>query len=322
VRFVLGIDIGGTNLVVGSVAEDGSALRALESEPTHAEAGQSDVLDRLITLAQRTIERTRREVRGAEIIGVGVGAPGPLDTKSGIVLLTPNLGWVNLPLRQIIHERLGLPAALDNDANCAVLGEWWMGAARGTKNAIGITIGTGIGGGIIVDGKLYHGASDCAGEIGHTTIDTEGRRCKCGNYGCLEAYASGPNIAMRAVEELKAGAVSRLADYVGGDLRQVTAQTVYQAAHDGDGLALEVVNDTAKFLGVGIANLLNVFNPEVVVVCGGVTLAGDRLFDPLRREVARRAFKPAVSVCRIVPCELSGTAGVYGAAKVYLDCCA
>jgi glucokinase len=322
VRFVLGIDIGGTNLVVGSVAEDGSALRALESEPTHAEAGQSDVLDRLITLAQRTIERTRREVRGAEIIGVGVGAPGPLDTKSGIVLLTPNLGWVNLPLRQIIHERLGLPAALDNDANCAVLGEWWMGAARGTKNAIGITIGTGIGGGIIVDGKLYHGASDCAGEIGHTTIDTEGRRCKCGNYGCLEAYASGPNIAMRAVEELKAGAVSRLADYVGGDLRQVTAQTVYQAAHDGDDLALEVVNDTAKFLGVGIANLLNVFNPEVVVVCGGVTLAGDRLFDPLRREVARRAFKPAVSVCRIVPCELSGTAGVYGAAKVYLDCCA
>ena len=321
-RFVLGIDIGGTNLVVGSVAEDGSALRALESEPTHAEAGQSDVLDRLITLAQRTIERTRREVRGAEIIGVGVGAPGPLDTKSGIVLLTPNLGWVNLPLRQIIHERLGLPAALDNDANCAVLGEWWMGAARGTKNAIGITIGTGIGGGIIVDGKLYHGASDCAGEIGHTTIDTEGRRCKCGNYGCLEAYASGPNIAMRAVEELKAGAVSRLADYVGGDLRQVTAQTVYQAAHDGDDLALEVVNDTAKFLGVGIANLVNIFNPEVVVVCGGVTLAGDRLFDPLRREVARRAFKPAVSVCRIVPCELSGTAGVYGAAKVYLDCCA
>ena len=124
------------------------------------------------------------------------------------------------------------------------------------------------------------------------------------------------------MEEIKAGAVSRLADYVGGDLRQVTAQTVYQAAHDGDQLALEVVNDTAKFLGVGIANLLNVFNPEVVVVCGGVTLAGDRLFDPLRREVARRAFKPAVSVCRIIPCELSGTAGVYGAAKVYLECCA
>jgi glucokinase len=319
VRFVLGIDIGGTNLVVGSVAEDGSRLLATASEPTHAEAGAKDVLERLVTLAERAIVATRHEMPGTEILGVGVGAPGPLDTKRGIVLLTPNLGWVNLPLRQIIHERLGLPAALDNDANCAVLGEWWVGAARGARHAIGITIGTGIGGGLILEGKLYHGASDVAGEIGHTTIDTEGRRCKCGNYGCLEAYASGPNIALRAVEEIEAGAVSRLPSLVGGDLSKITAQTVYQAARDGDDLALEVVNDTARFLGVGIGNLLNVFNPEVVVVCGGVTLAGDHLFVPLRREAARRAFKPAVAACRIVPGELIGTAGVYGAAKAFLD---
>jgi glucokinase len=319
VRFVLGIDIGGTNLVVGSVAEDGSAMVASASEPTHSEAGATDVVDRLVGLAERAIATTRREAPGAEILGVGVGAPGPLDTKRGIVLLTPNLGWVNMPLRQLIHDRLGLPAALDNDANCAVLGEWWVGAARDARHAIGITIGTGIGGGLIVDGRLYHGASDVAGEIGHTTIDTEGRRCKCGNYGCLEAYASGPNIALRAVEEMEAGAESRLRALVGGDLRKITAQTVYQAAADGDELALEVVNDTAKFLGVGIGNLLNVFNPEVVVVCGGVTLAGDHLFEPLRREVARRAFKPAVNACRIVPGELAGTAGVYGAAKIFLD---
>jgi glucokinase len=319
VRFVLGIDIGGTNLVVGSVSEDGSRIVATASEPTHAEAGATDVLERLVRLAERAIAATRKEIAGAEILGVGVGAPGPLDTKRGIVLLTPNLGWVNLPLRQIIHDRLGLPAALDNDANCAVLGEWWVGAARGARHAIGITIGTGIGGGLILDGKLYHGASDVAGEIGHTTIDTEGRRCKCGNYGCLEAYASGPNIALRAVEEIEAGAVSRLPSLVGGDLSKVTAQTVYQAAQDGDDLALEVVNDTARFLGVGIGNLLNVFNPEAVVVCGGVTLAGDHLFVPLRREVARRAFKPAVTACRIVPGELAGTAGVYGAAKAFLD---
>ena len=318
-RFVLGIDIGGTNLVVGSVSEDGTRIVATASEPTHAEAGATDVLERLVRLAERAIAATRKEIAGAEILGVGVGAPGPLDTKRGIVLLTPNLGWVNLPLRQIIHDRLGLPAALDNDANCAVLGEWWVGAARGARHAIGITIGTGIGGGLILDGKLYHGASDVAGEIGHTTIDTEGRRCKCGNYGCLEAYASGPNIALRAVEEIEAGAVSRLPSLVGGDLSKVTAQTVYQAAQDGDDLALEVVNDTARFLGVGIGNLLNVFNPEAVVVCGGVTLAGDHLFVPLRREVARRAFKPAVTACRIVPGELAGTAGVYGAAKAFLD---
>jgi glucokinase len=319
VRFVLGIDIGGTNLVVGSVAEDGSSMVASASEPTHSEAGATDVVERLVGLAERAIANTRREAPGAEILGVGVGAPGPLDTKRGIVLLTPNLGWVNMPLRQLIHDRLGLPAALDNDANCAVLGEWWVGAARGARHAIGITIGTGIGGGLIIDGRLYHGASDVAGEIGHTTIDTEGRRCKCGNYGCLEAYASGPNIALRAVEELEAGAESRLRALVGGDLTKITAQTVYQAAADGDELALEVVNDTAKFLGVGIGNLLNVFNPDMVVVCGGVTLAGDHLFEPLRREVARRAFKPAVTACRIVPGELAGTAGVYGAAKVFLD---
>ena len=217
-RFVLGIDVGGTNLVVGCVAEDGGTLHALASEPTHAEAGESDVVDRLVTLAERCIAQTRRELPGAEILGVGVGAPGPLDTKSGVVLLTPNLGWVNLPLRQIIRDRLGLPAELDNDANCAVLGEWWVGAARGARHAIGLTIGTGIGGGLILDGRLYHGASDVAGEIGHATIDTEGRRCKCGNYGCLEAYASGPNIALRAIEAIEAGAETRLPGYVGGDI--------------------------------------------------------------------------------------------------------
>ncbi|MGH7513574.1 MAG: ROK family protein, partial [Gemmatimonadales bacterium] len=143
--------------------------------------------------------------------------------------------------------------------------------------------------------------------------------CKCGNYGCLEAYASGPNIAMRALEAVEAGAASSLSALAGDKTRPITAQTVYEAAQQGDELALEVVNDTAKFLGAGIANLLNIFNPEVVVVCGGVTLAGDHLFVPLRREVARRAFKPAVRACRIVPGELINTAGVYGAARVFLD---
>jgi len=265
------------------------------------------------------MDETRRTVPGAEFVGAGVGAPGPLDTKRGIVLLSPNLGWVNLPLRQLVQDGLAIPTAIDNDANCAVLGECWMGAARGARNVIGITIGTGIGGGIVVDGRLYHGASDCAGEIGHTTVEVNGRRCKCGNYGCLEAYASGPAIARRAVEAIEAGQPSRLPEYVNGALEKITAQTVYQAAHDGDELAEEVVGDTAKFLGAGIANMINIFNPEIVVVFGGVTYAGERLFAPLRREVAKRAFKPAVAVCRIVAAELIGTAGVYGAARTFLD---
>jgi predicted NBD/HSP70 family sugar kinase len=197
-------------------------------------------------------------------------------------------------------DQLGLPTTLDNDANCAVFGEWWRGAARGSKHAIGFTIGTGIGGGIIVDGRLYHGATDCAGEFGHMTLDPEGRRCKCGNYGCLEAYASGPAIALRAVEALDSGAESQIVSMVSGNLARVTAQTVYDAAHEGDALALEVVRDTARYLGAGVANLVNIFNPEVVVICGGVTLAGERLMAPLRQEVTRRAFKPAVQRCRIV----------------------
>ena len=318
-RFVLGIDIGGTNLVVGAVAEDGSALHALRSEPTRPEEGSDTVLRRLGGMGRAVMDETRKTVPGAEFAGVGAGAPGPLDTKRGVVLLTPNLGWVNLPLRQLLQDALGIPAMIDNDANCAVLGEWWRGAARGAKQVIGITIGTGIGGGIIVDGRLYHGASDCAGEIGHTTVEVNGRRCKCGNYGCLEAYASGPAIARRAVEAIEAGQTSKLPDYVDGALERITAQTVYQAAHDGDELAEEVVGDTAKFLGAGIANMINIFNPEIVVVFGGVTYAGERLFGPLRREVAKRAFKPAVAVCRIVPAELTGTAGVYGAARTFID---
>lgn len=314
-RYVVGIDIGGTNLVVGTIAEDGSELLGEVTEPTHSEAGADAVIDHI----GRLVKQSAAAARGKEIVGVGIGSPGPLDTRRGIVLFTPNLGWTNFPLRERITKVTGLPAELDNDANCAIYGEWWRGAARGAKAVVGLTIGTGIGGGIVLDGKIYHGVSDVAGEIGHTTIDANGRRCKCGNYGCLEAYASGPAIAARAAEGIESGVDTTLGKYVNGDLSRLTAQTVYQAAHDGDQYALDVVNDTAKLLGAGVANIINIFNPDVVVICGGVTLAGDRLFEPLRREVHRRAFKDAVKACRIVPGELPGTAGVFGAAAAFIE---
>jgi glucokinase len=253
-----------------------------------------------------------------DFIGVGVGAPGPLDRERGIVLVAPNLGWKDFPLRDRIHDRIGLPTTLDNDANCATFGEWWQGAARGCKNVIGLTIGTGIGGGIILNGALYHGASDMAGEVGHTTIDLNGRHCKCGNYGCLEAYASAPAIATRAREVLvREEGESVIPSMVGGRFEDITAQTVYEAAKRGDQVANEIVRDTARYLGAGIANLLNIFNPDTVVVAGGVTQAGDALFTPLRAEVRRRAFRPAVDATRIVPGELPGTAGVVGAVATF-----
>jgi glucokinase len=232
--------------------------------------------------------------------------------------VAPNLGWRDLPLRDLIADRVGLPAALDNDANCATLGEWWTGAARGAENVVGITLGTGIGGGLILGGRLYHGASNVAGEVGHTTIETQGRRCACGNYGCLEAYASGPNIAMRAREAIESGETSMLTDMTDGDLDAITAQTVYDANDRGDLVAREVVRETARFLGAGVANLLNVYNPDVVVLAGGVARAGEALFTPLRAEVRRRAFKPAVDAARIVPGVLPGTAGVVGAVRMFL----
>lgn len=301
------------------MAEDGGKVHGLVSEPTRADLGPDGVVARMVETARKSIGLLAREVKGATVTGVGVGAPGPLDFHAGVVLLAPNLGWKDMPLRQRIRDGLSLPAALDNDANCAALGEWWQGAAKGSHHALAVTIGTGIGGGVILNGRIYHGASDCAGELGHTTIDMHGRRCACGNYGCLEAYASGPAIALRAVEAIQAGYESSLRAKVGGELSRVTAQTVYDAAAEGDELALEVVRDTASYLGAGIANFLNIFNPEVVVVCGGVTAAGERLFGPMQREVARRAFKPAVAACKIVPGILPGSAGVIGAAKAFLD---
>ena len=319
-EYIIGVDLGGTNIVVGAMSADGKHHHAMRSIPTSAELGAEGVADRIVGLIEGvildTIQQTKAQRR--DFIGVGIGAPGPLDREKGIVIVAPNLGWRNFPLRDRIGERLDLPATLDNDANCATVGEWWQGAAKGATNVIGMTIGTGIGGGLILEGKLFHGSSDVAGEIGHTTIDLNGRHCKCGNYGCLEAYASGPAIATRAREVLvREETASLLPSLVDGRLEAITAETVYRAAQKGDAVASEIVRDTARYLGAGIANLLNILNADVVVVAGGVTQAGDALFVPLRAEVRRRAFRPAVDATQIVPGMLPGTAGVVGAVATF-----
>ena len=249
---------------------------------------------------------------------MGIGAPGPLNRKEGILLEAPNLGWRDFPLRDLISQGLRLPATLDNDANCATFGEWWMGAGRGSRILVGLTLGTGIGGGLVLDGEVHHGASDAAGEFGHMTIDSTGRKCKCGNYGCLEAYASGPNIAATGGRgDRSRGRIHSRRSLVDGDLDKITAATVYEGVVLGDAYSREVMKETAKFLGVGIANLVNALNPDAVVIAGGVTRAGEHLFVPLRKEVRRRAFRSAVEACRIVPAALPETAGVIGAAGIF-----
>jgi glucokinase len=318
-RWILGVDIGGTNIVVGFVPFEGGGPLGLRRIPTLPEAGGEDVVRRAAEAAQGSMEEVFRS-RGCsrkDVAGVGIGAPGPLNRKTGVLLEAPNLGWRDFPLRELISKALDFPAELDNDANCATYGEWWMGAGKGSKTLVGLTLGTGIGGGFVVNGELYHGASDSAGEFGHTTIDSTGRKCKCGNYGCLEAYTSGPNIAARAVEGIEAGNESLLAELVDGDLEKITAATVYEGVVLGDPYAHEVMKETAQFLGVGVANLINALNPDVVVIAGGVTRAGEHLFVPLLKEVRRRAFRSAVEACRIVPAALPETAGVIGAAGIF-----
>ena len=319
-HYIVGVDLGGTNIVAGAMSVDGAHQYGMRSVPTGADQGAEAVTDRIIAQIEGVILDTisQTNAQRKDFIGVGIGAPGPLDRDKGLVIVAPNLGWRDYPLRDRIGARLGLDATLDNDANCATVGEWWLGAAKGGRNVIGMTIGTGIGGGLIIDGQLFHGASDVAGEIGHTTIDLNGRHCKCGNYGCLEAYASGPAIATRAREVLvREETASMLPNLVNGQLERLTAETIYNAAKRGDALANEIVRDTARYLGTGIANLLNIINADVVVVAGGVTQAGDALFAPLQAEVRRRAFRPAVEACRIVPGSLPGTAGVIGAVATY-----
>ncbi|MEN8376628.1 MAG: ROK family protein [Gemmatimonadota bacterium] len=317
-RWIVGVDIGGTNVVVGALPEDGSALVGVQKVPTEAARGPKHVVDRIVGLIGDAVDAAVAEgAARADVAGVGIGSPGPLDRASGTVIETPNLGWRNFPLRDLISNAVGLPATLDNDANCATYGEWWLGAGQDVDTLVGLTLGTGIGGGIVLGGRVYHGANDVAGELGHTTIDSTGRKCKCGNYGCLEAYASGPAIAARAVEGLMSGAESILPDLVGGRLEALTAAVVYEGVVLGDGFADEVMKETAKFLGAGIANVINSLNPEMVVVAGGVTRAGEHLFQPLRAEVRRRAFTHAQEACRIVPGALEGTAGLIGAAGVF-----
>jgi glucokinase len=318
-RYIVGVDLGGTNIVVGAMPEDGSSELAMRSLPTHGEEGPTAVVDRIVGMVEDVIADVMADTGAAreDFLGVGIGSPGPLDRERGMVIVSPNLGWKDFPLRDEIGSRVNMLATLDNDANCATLGEWWCGAAKGHRNVVGMTIGTGIGGGLIIDGQLYHGSSDAAGEIGHTTIDSNGRLCKCGNYGCVEAYASGTAIAIRAREALVDEEGSTMLALAGGDSASITAQTVYEAAKQNDPVAIEVVRETARILGTAISTLINIINPDIVVIAGGVTQAGDALFEPLRSEVRRRAFKTAVDACEIVPGMLPISAGVVGAVATF-----
>ena len=229
--------------------------------------------------------------------------------------MSPNLpGWRDVPLRDMVRERYGVDAFLVNDASAAALGEHRFGAGRGVSHLVLLTLGTGIGGGIIINGEMYGGACGSAGEIGHMVIDVNGPECACGNRGCLEALASGTAVARDAIRRIRQGEKSSLVEMVGGKIEDITAEKVGAAARNGDSLALDVLAQAANYLGVGMANLVNIFNPEMIVLGGGMAKLGDLLIDPARRVVAEKAFPISAQAVRIVTAQLGDEAGVYGAA--------
>ena len=317
-KWIAGVDIGGTTLSVGMVPAEGGRPRALRVEDTAGGQGGDAVIAQVGAMVRAAVdELARTEGPGATAAGVGVAAPGSLDRARGVVLESHNLGWFGLPLRDRVQAATGLPTIVENDANCAAYGEWWQGAGRGFRSVLGITLGTGIGGGIVMDGRPFAGATGAAGEIGHTTVEYGGRRCTCGARGCLEAYASGPAIARAAVEGLAGGTRSTLPELVEGDLNRITAATVHEAAAGGDAYASEVLARAACMLAAGITSAVNLLGPDAVVVMGGVAAAGDLFFGPLAAELGRPRFRSALDACAVVRGALPGTAGVVGAAGVF-----
>jgi glucokinase len=311
---VLALDIGGTKLAAGVVTGDGRVLsRAVI--PARAQEGPWSMIDRLVDLGRQVVASA--DVPWSGIAGIGIACGGPLDPDTGIILSPPNLpGWDRIPLVDTVSERLAIPAVVENDATAGALAEWWFGAgrSRGVDDLIYLTISTGIGGGLVLDGRLYRGVAGNAGELGHLTVIYDGRQCGCGRRGCLEAYASGTNIAARAREAIAAGEASILSD-----IPDFTAKEVAEQAAAGDRLATRVWDETMAMLGSGVANILDIFNPALVVLGGGVTRVGDRLLVPVREIGLRGAMEPARRSADVVLTELGQIHDVMSGAVVAFD---
>jgi len=269
-----------------------------------------DVLSQLIT--DSPVDRKR-------ILGIGIGAPGPLSSSQGLIISPPNFsGWSNIPLRRIVEKEFGIPTYLDNDANACTLAEKWFGDGQPYDRFVYIAAGTGTGAGMIINGELDSGANDIAGELGHTTVDINGPRCSCGNYGCLELYTSGTAVVERARRALSYGQQSHIRDLVEDDLDAITLSTVIEAGLAGDQLAEQVLRETGRYLGVGAVNAINLFDPEVVFIGRELSLAGDLVLDPIRQMVAERAFSVAAERAKVLPAKLKGDAPVIGATVLVL----
>ena len=311
-RPVLTVDLGGTK-IASAVIDAGSEVLASDHRLTRADEGVEAVIGRIFEVVESLLKESNPGPSRPD--SISIAAAGAIDSVKGIVTLSPNLpGWCNIPLRDQVAERFGMDTFLVNDASAAALAEHRLGAGRGMDNLIYITVSTGIGGGIVMGGQLYLGSSGAAGEIGHMVIDSGGPECYCGLSGCLEVLASGTAIARQAKKRLRDGQNSTLTNLVAGNIDAITAREVSQAAQGGDRLAAEVVAQAAKYLGIGMAGVVNIFNPDIIVFGGGVSKMGDFLLDPVRRLVREKAFSISAQAVKIVTAELGDDVGLLGAA--------
>ncbi len=316
--YVLGADIGGTKLATVLASREGEILHKVRL-PTCAEKGPEFGVARLISMLHRNLDETR--VSPQEIMGIGVACGSPMDTDRGVILGPPNLAtWNPVPIKALLEAEFGLYTQLENDANAGALAEWLFGAGRGKRDVVYMTMGTGIGGGLVLDSRLYRGANGNAGEVGHMrVVDRGGPQCGCGKRGCLEAFCSGPSIARRARSALAAGDSAMLA--LAGDAENVTAEHVFTAARQGDPLALQLVDETAHYMGVGLANVIQAINPSVIVLGTIATEQGDFFLDRVRQTVRRETWPQMSEIVEILPSPLGRQVGDYGAISVILQHC-
>lgn len=307
---VLALDIGGTKLAAGVVTADGGTHGVL-IEPTRRDDGWRVITDRLFELGRRAIEQAGR----GPVAAVGISCGGPLDSATGVLVSPPHLpGWLDVPIGPLATAEYGVPFVLQNDATAGAVAEYRFGAGRGTGTMLYLTVSTGIGGGAVIDGTLHLGSAGNGAEFGHLTVLRGGRLCSCGRHGCIEAYASGTSIAERAREAVGSGASSTLAG-----LATITAADVARAAAAGDALAAAVWDETVDLLGAAVTDLVNVFEPDLVVLGGGVTRSGAMLLEPIRTLVAREAMPPAAKAATVELAALGDLVCVVGAGTLAHD---
>jgi glucokinase len=310
----IGCDLGGTNLRAAIVDVENASVLHQMSIPTLAREGHDTVMRRMGDLFLQVIEKAG--LKKEDIGGVGIGVPGVLDLEKGETLFLPNLPgtWPHVPLQATITKRTGLPAALLNDVRSITYGEWRFGAGRGVDTIAVFAIGTGVGGGLVVNGQLHLGIGGTGGEIGHTTIDFNGPKCGCGNYGCLEAYASAPAIAAMGMKAVSQGLTTRIGELCEYDLNRITPKLIAEAALQGDEIAKDIYERAGFYIGIAAANMCVAVGPRRIVIAGGVSRVGDLLLDPIRRTVRERVTVMPVDQVEIIQSQLGDNAGVIGVA--------